>query len=254
MKNTLKKIGLIVLALAMTASSAAVYAEEVPSDPVTATPAPVVVETKEESTPAPVTSAPDVTAASVEDTAAPAAENTNTAPAEQSTEAPATEAPATEAPATEAPATEAPATEAPATEAPATEAPATEAPATEAPATEETVTPAPEATPETSEQPTTEPTAEPTEEPTVAPTEEAPVPFTGTVEIKLENKGEIFYGDTVELRAVIRNANTAYKIRWEVKKTGEWEIIPGEDEETYEFTVTEENAAWEYRVVLITEA
>ena len=239
MKNTLKKIGLIVLALAMTASSAAVYAEEVPSDPVTATPAPVVVETKEESTPAPVTSAPDVTAASVEDTAAPAAENTNTAPAEQSTEAPATEAPATEAPATEAPATEAP---------------ATEAPATEAPATEETVTPAPEATPETSEQPTTEPTAEPTEEPTVAPTEEAPVPFTGTVEIKLENKGEIFYGDTVELRAVIRNANTAYKIRWEVKKTGEWEIIPGEDEETYEFTVTEENAAWEYRVVLITEA
>lgn len=239
MKNTLKKIGLIVLALAMTASSAAVYAEEVPSEPVTATPAPVVVETKEESTPAPVTSAPDVTAASIEDTAAPAAENTNTAPAEQSTEAPATEAPAAEAPATEAPATEAP---------------ATEAPATEAPATEETVTPAPEATPETSEQPTTEPTAEPTEEPTVAPTEEAPVPFTGTVEIKLENKGEIFYGDTVELRAVIRNANTAYKIRWEVKKTSEWEIIPGEDEETYEFTVTEENAAWEYRVVLITEA
>ena len=139
--------------------------------------------------------------------------------------------PATEAPATEAPATEAPATEAPATEAPATEAPATEAPATEVPATEE-------------------PTAEPAPE----ATEEAPVAFTGSVEVKLENEGEIFFGDTVVLRAEVRDANTAYEIRWEVKKDRDWEVIGGEDESIYKFVVTEENVAYEYRAVLITEA
>ena len=201
MKKTLKRISIIVLAMAMTVSAAASFAEEIAAEAAAPAPAPVVEEKKEESAPA------------------PAAEEKK----EEVTEAPAAETPA--------PAAEAPATEAPATEAPAIEGPATEAPATEAPATEE-------------------PTAEPTPE----ATEEAPVAFTGSVEVKLENEGEIFFGDTVVLRAEVRDANTAYEIRWEVKKDCDCEVIGGEDESIYKFVVTEENAAYEYRAVLITEA
>ena len=197
MKKTLKRISIIVLAMAMTVSATASFAEEIAAEAAAPAPAPVVEEKKEESAPA------------------PAAEEKK----EEVTAAPAAETPA--------PVAEAPATEVPATEAPATEAPATEAPATEAPATEE---PAPEAI------------------------EEAPVAFTGSVEVKLENDGEIFFGDTVVRRAVVRDANTAYEIRWEVKKDRDWEVIGGEDESIYKFVVTEENAAYEYRAVLITEA
>lgn len=196
MKKTLKRISIIVLAMAMTVSAAASFAEEIAAEAAAPAPAPVVEEKKEESAPA------------------PAAEEKK----EEVTEAPAAETPA-------------PAAEAPATEVPATEAPTTEAPATEAPATEE-------------------PTAEPAPE----ATEEAPVAFTGSVEVKLENEGEIFFGDTVVLRAEVRDANTAYEIRWEVKKDRDWEVIGGEDESIYKFVVTEENAAYEYRAVLITEA
>ena len=35
---------------------------------------------------------------------------------------------------------------------------------------------------------------------------------------------------------------------------GEWTVIEDENEEEYEFVITEENAGLEYRVVLVTEA
>ena len=136
----------------------------------------------------------------------------------------------------------------------------TEAPTgepTETPTEEPTGTVTEEPTQEPTEEPTEAPTEEPTEEPTEAPTEEpepTPVPFEGSVEIKLENEGDIYFGDTVILRAVIRDANTDYEIRWEYLSGSEWKVISGEDDETYEFVVTEENAELEYRVVLITEA
>lgn len=136
---------------------------------------------------------------------------------------------------------------------------------TEVPGEEVTGDPtdAPEGDP--TETPTEEPTETPTEEPTETPTEEpageatpepveTPVPFEGSVEIKLENEGDIYFGDTVVLRAMIYGANTDYEIRWEYLSGSEWKVIEGEDEETYDFVVTEENADREYRVVLITEA
>ena len=196
MKKMLKKMGLVVLMMALTGNVvvAAIAEEETPA------PAPVVVEA-----PAPVEQAP-----------APAAEEKASEP----TPAPAPEAPAPEAPAPEAPAPEAPAAE---TSTEPTEAPAAEA--TEAPA----------------EEPTAEPTAEPT-----------PFAFTGTVTVKLDNDGDIFLGDKVTLRAEVRDANADYEIRWEYSKGGDdWKTISGETSKTYSFTVTEENAEYAYRAVLV---
>ena len=127
---------------------------------------------------------------------------------------------------------------------------------TDEPASNVTASPSAEPTSE----PTSEPTADPTEEPTAEPTSEPSAEpterpaFTGTVEIKLVNTGDIYFGDTVTLRAVVRDANTAYEIRWECNDGNGWEEIEDEDEMEYDFVVTEENAKLEYRVVLITEA
>ena len=74
------------------------------------------------------------------------------------------------------------------------------------------------------------------------------------MEIKLVNTGDIYFGDTVTLRAVVRDANTAYQIRWECNDGSGWVEIRDEDELEYDFIVTEENAKLAYRVVLITEA
>ena len=211
MKKMLKKMGLVVLMMALTGNVvvAAIAEEETPA------PAPVVVEA-----PAPVEQAP-----------APAAEEKASEP---------TPAPAPEAPAPEAPAPEAPAPEAPAPEAPAPEAPAPEAPAAET-STEPTEAPAAEATEAPAEEPTAEPTAEPT-----------PFAFTGTVTVKLDNDGDIFLGDKVTLRVEVRDANADYEIRWEYSKGGDdWKTISGETSKTYSFTVTEENAEYAYRAVLV---
>lgn len=137
-------------------------------------------------------------------------------------------------------------------------APAEEKPTAEA-TVEATVEPAAEATAEPTEEATVEPTVEPTEEATVEPTAEAtaeptPFAFTGKVSVKLKNEGDIYFGDTVTLRAVVSDANADYEIRWEVNKTGrdsDWKVISGETSKTYSFTVTEENAEYAYRAVLV---
>ena len=128
---------------------------------------------------------------------------------------------------------------------------------------EATIEPAAEATVEPTEEATAEPTVEPTEEATVEPTAEpaeeataepTPFAFTGKVSVKLRNEGDIYFGDTVTLRAVVSDANADYEIRWEVNKTGrdsDWKVISGETSKTYSFTVTEENAEYAYRAVLV---
>ena len=94
---------------------------------------------------------------------------------------------------------------------------------------------------------TPEPTA--TEQPTAEPT---PFSFTGTVTVKLDNDGDIFLGDKVTLRAEVRDANADYEIRWDYSKGGDdWKTISGETSKTYSFTVTEENAEYAYRAVLV---
>ena len=92
------------------------------------------------------------------------------------------------------------------------------------------------------------------QEPVVEPEAESAVPFTGSARIELVNTEQLYYGDTVILRAVIENANIAYAIRWESNDGSGWAEIKGEDKEEYEFVVTEQNAGLEYRVVLLTEA
>lgn len=94
---------------------------------------------------------------------------------------------------------------------------------------------------------------EPTEAPKADPTQK-PVAFTGEVEVKLESDGDIYFGDTVTLQAVVKNANAPYEIRWEFNKDGSedgWKTIQNETKATYSFKVTEENAGYMYRVVLV---
>ena len=132
-------------------------------------------------------------------------------------------------------------------------APAEEKPSEPAPAPAEEK--APEAKP-AEEKPAEEKAAEekPAEEKVV---EEKPVEkkaaFTGTVTVKLVNDGQLYYGDTVTLKAVVKDANADYSIRWQIKKPGsdEWKTVSGETSKTYSFTVNENNAEYAYRAVLV---
>ena len=137
-------------------------------------------------------------------------------------------------------------------------APAEEKPSEPAPAPAEEK--APEAKPAeekpAEEKPAEEKAAEekPAEEKVV---EEKPVEkkaaFTGTVTVKLVNDGQLYYGDTVTLKAVVKDANADYSIRWQIKKPGsdEWKTVSGETSKTYSFTVNENNAEYAYRAVLV---
>ena len=79
-----------------------------------------------------------------------------------------------------------------------------------------------------------------------------PETFTGSVEVELVNKGTLYYGDEIVLRAKVENANMPYELRWEVLDGSEWKPIPGETGAEYRFIVDEENAGLQYRVVVIT--
>ena len=122
-------------------------------------------------------------------------------------------------------------------------------------------TTAPE-TPVEPEEPTEPETPDEPEEPTEpeAPVEpEAPAEepvFTASVKVELKNEGQLYYGDSVTLQAVVENANAAYTVRWEYydeeasleKNEDVWVAChTGED---YTFTVNEVNAALTYRVVV----
>lgn len=163
-------------------------------------------------------------------------------PAEEPAEEPvveATEAPAAEEAAdpTEAPAVEE-STEAPVVEE-ATEAPAAEESAdpTEAPAAEET-----EQAPEASAEATPEASAEP---------EATPAPQI-SVSVRLANSGELYFGDTVELRADVEGAGEMpYTIQWQYNNGSGWKNIGGENGKDYRFELTEENALYGYRAVVI---
>lgn len=219
MKNMLKRVALMVMAMTMLLTGAAAETAT-PSDP-----APVATETPAVQEPAADVEAP--------------------LPAEMP--APSREPEATETPeAAEAPeATEIPE---------AAEVPA----ATEAPEAGET----PEATeaPEAAEVPAVTEAPEAVEPPEVTEAPEATevTPFAARVAVKLATEAdELFYGDSVTLKADVKDANRAYTVRWEVfrgemdEETSEeiWQSVGSGD--TYTFTVTEENASYVYRAVLV---
>ena len=79
---------------------------------------------------------------------------------------------------------------------------------------------------------------------------EAPVVFTGHAYITIDNKGMLYYGDEVTLRANVENANMDYSIVWEATDdNGEhWERL--ESGESISFILTQWNAGRQYRIVL----
>lgn len=129
---------------------------------------------------------------------------------------------------------------------------ASETPAQEAPAGDVTdEVPAEGETPAEEEVPTEEEV--PAEEETPVQ-EETPVSFSAKVKIEMENTGDIYYGDTITLKAVVSGANMDYSIRWEVNDGSGWKAISGAGAAEYSFVVTQANAGYAYRVVLTAEA
>ena len=161
------------------------------------------------------------------------------------------------------------ATEEPVVEA--TEEPVVEA--TEEPVVETTEEPVVEATEEPAVEPTEEPTEEPVVEPTEEPTvedmpvvddmpvvedepivEETPVPgVEGEVEIYLVADGDIYIGDTVKLVAEVEGYTLAYTLQWQYNDGSDWKDVEGETDDELEIEVTEENAAWAWRIAVIAE-
>lgn len=134
------------------------------------------------------------------------------------------------------------------------------------PTVEVTAEPAVEATVEPPVQPTVEPTVEPTVQPTEEPNVEdmpivederldpTPLPAVeGTVEIYLVADGDIYFGDTVKLVAKVEGYTMAYTLQWQYNDGSDWQDIADETGDTLEIEVTEENAAWEWRIAVITE-
>lgn len=173
------------------------------------------------------------------------------------------EVPAAEEAATEAPQAEAPTTEEPAEAMPEAEETAVADLNTDAAAVEsapiETEAPAPTGVPAANENAagtldipavTAEITAEPTAEPTVTP--EAAAEPEIFVEVRLKNKGDLYFGDTAELEAIVEcGDDIAYTLQWQYDDGHGWKDISGMNKDEYKFVLTEENAVYEYRAVVI---
>lgn len=74
--------------------------------------------------------------------------------------------------------------------------------------------------------------------------------FNGTAEIELENEGTLKYGDEIKLNAKVQDVNLSYRLIWEANDSddrGWYTIASGEN---YSYTLSADNVAREYRVVL----
>ena len=114
---------------------------------------------------------------------------------------------------------------------------------------EETACPADEGIPADSEDTGYAPEEIP--EPAGDPAPEEQPGFSGTAEIKLMNTGDLNYGDEIILKAVVRDANTAYRVIWEANagdSRGWFAVGSGEE---YRFILDGETAQRGYRVVLV---
>ena len=87
---------------------------------------------------------------------------------------------------------------------------------------------------------------------TEAPAEtEAPRDPSFDVEVKLLTGGDIYYGDKVKLQAVLTGETDAnFTYQWQYNDGNGWKNVKGETKAIYEFVVTEENAVYDYRVVV----
>ena len=74
--------------------------------------------------------------------------------------------------------------------------------------------------------------------------------FNGTAEIELKNEGSLKYGDEIKLAAKVQDVNLSYRLIWEANDSddrGWYTIASGEN---YSYTLSADNVAREYRVVL----
>ena len=87
---------------------------------------------------------------------------------------------------------------------------------------------------------------------TEAPAEtEAPRDPNFDVEVKLLTGGDIYYGDKVKLQAVLTGETDAnFTYQWQYNDGSGWKNVKNETRAIYEFEVTEENAVYDYRVVV----
>ena len=87
---------------------------------------------------------------------------------------------------------------------------------------------------------------------TEAPAEtEAPRDPSFDVEVKLLTGGDIYYGDKVKLQAVLTGETDAnFTYQWQYNDGSGWKNVKNETRAIYEIEVTEENAVYDYRVVV----
>ena len=85
-----------------------------------------------------------------------------------------------------------------------------------------------------------------------APVEtEAPRDPNFEVEVKMLNDGDVYFGDTVKLQAVLTGETSAnFTYQWQYDDGNGWKNISNETNAIYSFTVTEENSVYDYRVVV----
>lgn len=70
-----------------------------------------------------------------------------------------------------------------------------------------------------------------------------------SIYIARKGNGDIYFGDQVTLEAFVNNVPAGYTITWEYETEDGWVQIATGD--TYTFTVTQANANYVYRAVLV---
>ena len=225
MKKLCKAVAMILVMAIALLSVSAVLAEETASQP-------IVVD-------APVVSAPEPEPVVVEaPKPAPAAAET-VAPVENATPEATAETEATPAP------TESAAPEASETPVESATPEASTTPETSV-APQESTDPEASLVPEASETPVAETTVEP------LPTEEPGIDLSNvTINIRCLNGSEARVGDTITLVAEISGLDgVAYGMQWQYQSGGEWHDMGGANDATYQYTLTEKNASYAWRMAL----
>lgn len=70
------------------------------------------------------------------------------------------------------------------------------------------------------------------------------------VKVRLNNRNQLYFGDTAELEAIVEGAEV-YTVRWQYNDGRGWKDIAGKTGDKYRFTLDEENAEYEYRALVV---
>lgn len=70
------------------------------------------------------------------------------------------------------------------------------------------------------------------------------------VKVRLNNREQLYFGDTAELEAIVDGVEV-YTVRWQYNDGRGWKDIAGKTGDKYRFTLDEENAEYEYRALVV---